>query len=168
MVEENAVVVALEDNAAWVETRRKAACDSCGVNKGCGTAVISKVFGNRRSRMRVLTRDMTLRVGDEVVIGLQEHALLRGSMIVYGVPLLSMFVGALLADYCTRRWWGIASDGLDIAFGVCGLIAGLVWLRRYSTRIARDPRYQPEVLRVSTLRGSIHGNLTRISARLLT
>lgn len=168
MVEEQAVVVAVEENAAWVETQRKAACDNCAVNKGCGTAVLSKVLGNRRSRLRVLRPDMALRVGDEVVIGLQEHALLRGSMTVYGAPLLLMMLGALLADYAGRHGWGHSSDLVDIVFAVAGFLAGLAWLRHYGARIARDPRYQPVVLRVSTPIKPIHGTLTGISTRLLT
>ncbi len=168
MVEEQAVVVAVEEHAAWVETQRKAACDSCAVNKGCGTAVLSKVLGNKRSRLRVLKHDLQLRVGDEVVIGLQEHALLRGSMTVYGSPLLLMMVGALLADYAGRQWLGHTSDFLDIIFGIAGFLAGLVWLRLYSARIAQDPRYQPVILSVSTQIRPIHGTLSGISTRLLT
>lgn len=168
MVEESAIVVAVEDNAAWVETQRKAACDSCAVNKGCGTAVLSKVIGNKRSRLKVLKHGLSLRVGDEVVIGLQEHALLRGSMTVYGVPLLFMMLGALLADYAGRQWWGHPSDILDIGFGIAGFVAGLMWLRRYSSGIAQDPRYQPVILSVSTPLRPIHDNLGKISTRLLT
>ena len=168
MVEEKAVVVAVEEDAVWVETQRKAACDSCAVNKGCGTAVLSKVLGNKHSRLRALTRDLSLRVGDEVVIGLQEHALLRGSMTVYGVPLMLMMLGALLADYAGRQWFGHSSDLMDITFGIAGFLAGLAWLRGYSTRIAHDPRYQAVVMRVSTPIRPIHGTLSGISTRLLT
>ncbi len=107
-------------------------------------------------------------MGDEVVIGLQEHALLRGSMTVYGSPLLLMMLGSLLADYAGRQWWGHASDFLDIIFGFAGFLAGLVWLRHYSTRIAQDPRYQPVILSVSTPIRPIHGTLNTISTRLLT
>lgn len=168
MVEEQAVVVAVEQDAAWVETQRKAACDSCAVNKGCGTAVLSKVLGNKRSRLRVLKHDLSLRVGDEVVIGLQEHALLRGSMTVYGAPLLLMMLAALVADYAGQQWWGHGSDLMDITFGIAGFVAGLAWLRHYSARIAHDPRYQPVVLSVSTPIRPIHGTLSGISTRLLT
>lgn len=169
MVEEQGVVVAVEGHAAWVETQRKAVCDTCSVNKGCGTAVISKALGDKRSRIKVLNGDLPLRVGDEVVIGLQEQALLRGSLIVYGLPLMLMMAAALCADYAGRQWLGIAAgDPLEISAGIAGFVAGLLWVRRFSRRIARDPRYQPVILSASTPAQPIHGNLATIPTRLLT
>ena len=50
MIAENAQVVGFEGNDIWVETQRKTACGQCAANKGCGTAVLSKVLGNKRSR----------------------------------------------------------------------------------------------------------------------
>lgn len=167
MVEEKAVVVAIEDQAAWVETQRKAVCDACGVNKGCGTAVIARVLGNRRSRLKVSNGGFALRVGDEVLIGLQEHALLRGSLIVYGLPLLLMIGAALTADYTVLSWWGVRSDVLDSACGAAGFAAGLLWLRRFSAHIADDPRYQPVILGTITPAKPIHGTLTGVATRLL-
>lgn len=169
MVEEQGVVVAVEQDAAWVETRRKAVCDTCAVNKGCGTAVLSKALGNKRSCVKVLNDRPTLRVGDEVVIGLQEQALVRGSLTVYGMPLLLMMAAALCADYAARVWLGIhATDPLDVLCGLGGFAAGLAWLRRFSRRIATDPRYQPVILSVSTPDRPIHGNLAPTSTHLLT
>jgi len=170
MVEEQGVVVAVEGNAAWVETQRKAVCDSCSVNKGCGTAVLSKALGNKRSRIKVLhDGDPPLRVGDDVVIGLQEQALLRGSLIVYGLPLLLMMAAALGADVLVRHGLGVgAADPVDVTAGIGGFVAGLLWVRRFSRRIAGDPRYQPVILSASTPPQSIHGTLAGIPTRLLT
>lgn len=170
MVEEKAVVVAVEGEAAWVETLRKAACEACAVNKGCGTAVISKALGNKRSRIKVINDRPTLQVGDEVIIGLQEHALLRGSLIVYGMPLLLMLLAALFADYAGPQWLGVTStDPVDIASGIAGLLAGVGWLRRYSNRIAHDPRYQAVILTTVTPSPQIHGTLVvKSPTRLLT
>lgn len=170
MVEEQGVVIALEGGDAWVETRRKAVCDTCSANKGCGTAVLSKALGNKRSRIKVpLCGDLPLRVGDEVVIGLQEQALLRGSMAVYGLPLLLMLAAALCGDYAGRHWLGMhAVDPLDITAGIGGFIAGLIWVKAFSRRVARDPRYQPVILSASTPAQAIHDNLAGIPTRLLT
>lgn len=148
MVEEKAIVIGIEGNTVWVETQRKAVCDTCAVNKGCGTALLSKILGNKRSRLQALSNNLSFSVGDEVIIGLQERALVRGSMLVYGLPLLLMLLAALLAEVAAKHWLGATStELLTIVVGGAGLFAGLLYLHRYSRRIAHDPRYQPVVLR---------------------
>ena len=79
MLEETAQVVRVTADGIWVETRRQSTCSSCAAEKGCGTATLSKVLGNRRTLVRVLA-DMPLEVGDRVVIGIREQALVRGSL----------------------------------------------------------------------------------------
>ncbi|WP_455199475.1 SoxR reducing system RseC family protein, partial [Kaarinaea lacus] len=70
MIEERAEVVSIEDGDIWVETQRRSACGQCAVNKGCGTAVLGKVIGNKRTRVRVLNpTDTRVSIGDEIVVG---------------------------------------------------------------------------------------------------
>ena len=50
------------------------------------------MLGNKRSRVRVLNpKAASVVVGDEVIIGINEQALVRGSLVVYTLPLLAMF-----------------------------------------------------------------------------
>jgi sigma-E factor negative regulatory protein RseC len=142
MIEEEARVTATEGDFAWVEKERRAACDGCAVNKGCGTAVLSKVLGRRRARVRALNA-AGARVGDEVVIGIREQALVQGSVLVYAVPLLALLVGAALGAQL-----GGGSEGLSVLLGMGGLGLSLLWVHRYATRrLSRDTRYQPVILR---------------------
>ncbi len=146
MIEETAQVVACEGRFAWVETRRASTCGSCAANKGCGTATLSKVLGQRRSRTRVLN-ELQAGVGEEVVIGLQEQALVRGAMAIYLVPLLGLLGGALLGGYLAERLLAEHPDLFTMTLGGLGLGAGVFWLRYYARRIREDARYQPVVLR---------------------
>ena len=102
MIEETAQVVRVDGADVWVETRRRSTCSGCAAEKGCGTAALSKVLGNRRTLVRVLA-DMPLRVGDQVVIGIAEQALVRGSLAVYAVPLLLLLLGAVIGDMGAGR-----------------------------------------------------------------
>ncbi|ACL72172.1 SoxR reducing system RseC family protein [Thioalkalivibrio sulfidiphilus] len=142
MIEEQARVISVEQGHAWVETQRRSTCGSCAANKGCGTSVIAKMVGNRRSRVRAID-PVGVRLGDEVVVGIEEAALVRGSLAVYTVPLITLLVGALLA-----RWlWPAAGEPVVVLSGLAGLAAGLVWLRLFAGRVSSDPRYQPVILR---------------------
>ena len=146
MLEETASVVRVEAGEVWVETQRRSTCSSCAVEKGCGTATLAKVLGRRRTLVRVLS-DLPLAVGDQVVIGIREQALVRGSLAVYAVPLLLMLAGAIIGELgAGQGLWGSA-EVASVLLGTGGLVAGLVWLKRFSRRIHDDTDYQPVVLR---------------------
>lgn len=145
MIEETASVVRTDGDFAWVETQRQSACGSCAGSKGCGTAALSKVLGKRRTEVRALNR-AGARVGDRVIIGIEESALVRGSLAVYAVPLLVMLLGAGLGEALGRAP-GADANSLSMGFGLIGLGLGFLWLRRFTRRASRDPRYQPVVLR---------------------
>jgi sigma-E factor negative regulatory protein RseC len=129
-----------------VETQRKSTCDACDAKTGCGTQVIGKVVGNRRNRVRVLNK-IGASTGDEVVVGLQEGAMLRGSLAMYFAPLVGLFGGAALGSVFSSMWNVAYSDGMQIVASVIGLLAGLWWLKRFTQKIRSDEQYQAVILR---------------------
>lgn len=145
MLEETGQVVRIDGTGAWVETRRQSVCSGCAAEKGCGTATLSKVLGQRRTLMRVLS-NVQLQVGDQVVIGIAEQALVRGSLAVYALPLLLLLLGAVLGEVgAGNGLWDNAELG-SLILGLGGLAAGLLWLKRFTQRIQNDHNYQPVVL----------------------
>ena len=148
MIEEQAQVIALENNDVWVETQRRSACGQCAANKGCGTATLAKVLGYKRSRVRTLNPQATpVVVGDAVIIGINEQALVRGSLAVYTVPLLMLFVFGFLGQLLSAQLLMANQDILPIVLGLSGLLLGFVWVRRFTRVIGDDVRYQPVLLR---------------------
>ncbi len=145
MIEESAQVVAAEGDFVWVETQRQSTCGGCAANQACGTATLAKLFGNRRTRVRALNQSGA-QVGDSVIIGLDERALIRGSLAVYALPLLALFAGALIGALLSQRW-ALEGEALTLGLGVLGLVVGLLWLKNFGQRIHADKRYQPVVLR---------------------
>ncbi|MFC1747268.1 SoxR reducing system RseC family protein [Pseudomonadota bacterium] len=146
MIEEQGRVVSLEGDFAWIETLRTSACGSCSVNKGCGTGVISKYFAARFSRVKAVNQ-INARVNDSVVIGLEEQALVRGSFAVYVVPLLFMFLLAVIGEFAAQELGVKYGDGMAALFGLAGLASGFLWVRKFSKEISVDERYQPIVVR---------------------
>jgi sigma-E factor negative regulatory protein RseC len=146
MIEENAQVVRIQDDEVWVETQRSSSCASCSAEKGCGTAALSRVLGKRRNVVRVLST-IPLRVGDQVVIGIREQALVRGSLAVYAVPILLLLLGALVGELGAEQFIWENAELASVTLGISGLLAGLVWLRRFTRGIQNDPNFQPLVLR---------------------
>lgn len=141
MIEEPGRVVALDRGAVWVETLRRSTCNACSANAGCGQGLMDKLgVGQRRGLVRALT-DLQLAVGDGVVIGIREDLLVRGSLLVYLLPLLGLFAGAMLAE------WLALAEAFVILGGLGGFLA-VWWLVRWRSRQSSDdPDLQPVVLR---------------------
>ena len=154
MLEETAQVVRIKGDEVWVETQRRSSCASCSAEKGCGTATLSKVLGNRRNVVRVLSA-IPLGVGDQVVIGIREEALVRGSLAVYAVPILLLLLGGLIGELGAKQFIWQNAEFASVTLGISGLIAGLVWLKRFTRRIQNDPNFQPVVLRRQPSAGMI-------------
>lgn len=146
MIEQDAIVVELEGDAAWVETARQSVCGACAMNKGCGAGVLAKAFGFRSPALRVLNTAHAA-VGEQVVLGIDERALVRGSLAAYLAPLLSMLLFALGGEAVSNAWAPAGGEAVTVLAGVAGLAAGFLWLRRHSRRIRVDTRYQPVILR---------------------
>ncbi|MFQ5644498.1 MAG: SoxR reducing system RseC family protein [Thiogranum sp.] len=146
MLEETAQVVRIDGDEIWVETQRQSSCGSCAAAKGCGTATLAKVLGRRRTRVRVLS-DQPLGIGDRVVIGIREQALVRGSLAVYAVPILLLLAGGFVGELGAQHFLWDNAELASVLLGISGLAAGLFWLRRFTRQIEFDDNYQPLVLR---------------------
>ncbi len=139
MIRENARVIEVRRNVAVVETRRRVACQSCAVNKGCGTGVIARVLGNKRFQLEALN-PVQARVGDEVVVGIEDDALVSGSLLAYALPLVAMLAGGIAGDFAT------GSEGIVILSSLAGFAAGLWAAGHISRRGGNEARYRPVIL----------------------
>jgi sigma-E factor negative regulatory protein RseC len=141
MIEEPGQVVSLELGAVWVATQRKSTCSSCSANAGCGQGLLDKLaISSQRATVRALT-DLNLAVGDNVVIGLREDALVRSSLLAYGLPLLGLFAGALAAEYLA------VGEPLTIVAGFTGFFVAGLFVRRHSQQRLADPALHPVIVR---------------------
>lgn len=153
MIEETAHVVETQGEYAWVEAQRRSSCGSCAV-KGCGTGALSKILGKRGQRMKVLN-PVDAKAGEEVVLGIREQDLLKGSLAVYIVPLLTMLAGALLGEVLAPQW-GSDSEALSLSLGLLGLAGGFFWLYRYNRVLSRDGGMMAVILRSNVKSSAVH------------
>ena len=97
MIEETARVIDIEGDQLVLQAQTKTACNACEVKQGCGTSVLSKVVGRKFTRFHA-TNTVNANIGDEVIVGLHEDAMLMGSVMVYLLPLLALIIAAVVAD----------------------------------------------------------------------
>ena len=136
MILETATVTSVESDALWVEAVQKSACETCSAQKGCGTAVLSKLSG-RTNRIRVIrnqSQQQSFEVGQQVTIAIPEDVVVLGSLGAYMVPLLGSLAGLWLMD----------SSDLSSVIGAClGLGLGGWVVSRYNSKLRNDPRINP-------------------------
>lgn len=146
MIEEQAIVIDREGDYVWVQTNRQSSCGHCSVKKGCGTQVLSKVLGNKTAHIRCLN-SKDVKIGDRVMIGIEESALLSGSFLVYLLPLLSMIIFGALSVFLSKVWWPEGIDLLAIIASISGLILGLVFSNYHTQKISQRKRFEPILLK---------------------
>jgi sigma-E factor negative regulatory protein RseC len=146
MLEENALVVATDKQYAWVEIQAQSACGQCAANKGCGASVLQGLFGKRDKVMRVIS-DIPVNIGDEVIVAVNEDAVLKGSLLVYALPILAMIIFAMLGETLASSWVSIGADLLSITGALIGLTVSVIGLRWYSKKAHDNTNYQPVILR---------------------
>ena len=145
MIEEQAQVIDIKGHMLILQAQTQSACGSCAASKGCGTSLLSKVVGRKFTRIQA-DNSINANIGDTVVVGIAEDAMLKGSMILYLFPVLGMFVIALLADYLVSP--ALQYRDLVIAataFG--GLLGGASVARSYFTSYSSAKSFTPVVLR---------------------
>jgi len=145
MIEEKARVIAIENNQLLLEAETRAACNACAAKQGCGTSVLSKWVGRKFTRFQV-PNTVNARVGDEVVVGLAEEAMLKGSVLVYLLPLLVMIGSALLADGLISTDTA-SRDLLVLVSAVAGFVLMLFISRWFLSTNSYRSKLTPVVLR---------------------
>jgi len=130
MVEEQARIVAVDDDGIWIEARRQSACGRCAARSGCGHGLLDSYFQGPSVHLH-LAADRApsgLAAGDLVRVGIDERALLQASLRVYALPLAGFLAGAVLG----ARFGGGDVAAAIAAFG--GLALGLLGANRLGER----------------------------------
>lgn len=131
MLKENGIVVELTKQFAVVEIiPANHPCTQC--SNGCGIASLAKTK-KHVTKIKVIN-SVNAKLGDKVVIGLKEQALLKASLTLYLLPLFTMFVA------------GIAINSVLAA--VAGFFIGMLWVQKIVTKKMSNIDYQPKIVKV--------------------
>lgn len=147
MIEEHAIVVDLEQDMAMLEVLRRTPCGLCGQTRGCGISLWGRLFGHKPNVFKAFNQ-IHAKVGDSVVVGIEEQALLASALTVYGVPLLAMLAGALVAGGIGGMTSEVSYADRNAMMGaIAGLVIGLLWVKGHTAGRSLDARYRPVILR---------------------
>lgn len=129
MIEESAKVLSIKENWLLLQAQPSNACGGCHARSACGQGLLSRYFNQTPGQISVENRlpsgePLSLREGDEVIIGITESSVLTGAFFAYMLPLLFVVFFAVLA-----QWLEITSELQQLAVIVSGLFLGLAVVR---------------------------------------
>lgn len=142
MIETEAIVVKLENAVAYVQAERKSSCSGCS-ESNCGTSVLANFFGQKAPLYRA-RNEIGAKIGDRVVVGMNEAGLFKGTLLFYILPLLLLFAGALAGSALAAS--AEARDGYSVVGAAIGLAAGFLGLKFLSARLGMGEQFQPVIL----------------------
>lgn len=145
MIEEYAVVTKCSGTQATLEIERRTACGLCGQKRGCGNATWGKLLGHD-SHDFTAENKVNANVGDSVVVGIDEQAVLNSAFFLYVVPLIGLLIGTIVADYLFKNQFYV------IVGAALGLVLGFLWVKghligRDKSGVAYTKKYQAVILR---------------------
>jgi sigma-E factor negative regulatory protein RseC len=111
-----------------------------------------KLLGHQRNYFRS-ENTISAHVGDQVIVGLDERALLSSAMIAYGVPLFALMLGAIIGNALASS--PLRADLYALSGAVIGLLCGLLWLKAHSAGRGINARYRPVILRPANISESL-------------
>lgn len=146
MIEQHAIILAIEtlterQEVATIEVVRKTACGLCGKTRGCGNAFWGKLLGHKDPRLKA-ENTINAKVGQSVIVGIEEKAFMKSALLLYIVPLVTMLFGAMLALQVS------SSDLSAMAGAVVGLVVGFFWVKSHVAGRSYYQNYQPKILRL--------------------
>jgi sigma-E factor negative regulatory protein RseC len=135
--QQEGVVLSVAEGLAKVKTSRHNDCENCGSCPGNAAIVLDA------------RNPVGAKPGQRVMVEIKEAEMLKSAFIVYMLPLVAIFAGAVLGGYIAER---LAAAALWFQIGGGGLaFVGSVYYIRYFDRKARTSiRMQPVITRILT------------------
>jgi len=86
-------------------------------------------------------------VGDHVVMSFETSSLLKATFLLYVVPILWLFLGAVIGQVIAPSVH-LGSSIASAVFGFLFFSLSIFFVRRKATKMGGESRYQPKIIRI--------------------
>jgi sigma-E factor negative regulatory protein RseC len=132
--QQEGIVISVDGQTARVKTSRHNDCENCGACPGNAAIVLEA------------RNPVGAEPGQLVMVEVQEVGMLKSAFIVYMLPLIAMFLGAMAGGWAAGQ---LARDAFWLQVAGAGLaFAAAVLYIRYFDRSARSNNMQPVITRI--------------------
>ncbi len=142
MLEEEGIIVDLVDGRAVVKAHRSGMCNSCSASRSCHSE-------DEKDMIIEVRNPVNAKVGQRVKIALSSGSVMYASIIIYLVPLISLFIGAI-----TGKWVAIGVNNTinqelsEVAFAIVFLIISFFIIRACNKRVEENPDFRPIITEI--------------------
>lgn len=142
-MQQSGVVSHLNGKIATVRGERASTCGTCAGKSSCATL---GAWNSRALEIEVLN-DLGAKVGDEVLIEVSDHLVLKSAFSLYGLPML-LFFGAGIAAWLLSSRTG--SGNPDLLAALAGIVTVIVYY--LSTVLRKEERagLEARIVRIQT------------------
>jgi len=136
MIEETGVVIKTEGVTAKVAVHKRGTCEGCAAQGVCETT---------EGGMEIeALNPVNAKVGQTVKISIKPSVYLKGTMLVYGIPLVALIGGAIIGKNIGEKYINdISSDLIAAITGFGALIISFfgikIWTRNAETKTEHKP-----------------------------
>jgi sigma-E factor negative regulatory protein RseC len=133
--QQEGVVLSTQDGMAKVKASRHNDCENCGSCPGNAAIVLDVVD------------PLGVKPGQRVLIAIQETDMLKSAFIVYMLPLIAIFAGAVLGGYLAGL---LALDALWFQVGGGGIafVVAVFYIKYFDRSTRENVKKQPVIIRV--------------------
>jgi sigma-E factor negative regulatory protein RseC len=132
--QQEGIVIELIGEMAKVKTSRHNDCENCGACPG-------------NSFVLEVRNSIGAKIGQHVIVEVQEIGMLKAAFIVYVLPLLAIFAGAVggyyLAEYLyqTALWF-------EVSGGLIAFIFSVLYIKYFDSSARTDAKMQPVIVKI--------------------
>jgi len=133
--QEGIVLEIMKGNLAKVKTSRHNDCENCGACPGNSAIVLEA------------SNDIGARPGQRVIVEVREINMLKAAFIVYILPLIAIFIGAIIGNFLSQTI-GKEPLGLQVLGGSIGFLLSIIYIKYFDSAARLDVKMRPMIVRI--------------------
>jgi sigma-E factor negative regulatory protein RseC len=140
VIEEEGIVVEVTGDIAKVAVLKKSACENCAAAGTCHPDDGDRSLLEAANPLNAVK-------GQKVKVVLAPQVYLKASIILFGIPMIALVSGAIIAKNLAIRYSGEAhSDLWAFLAGMACLVLSFVFIRLYNKKIEKTQKYKPVII----------------------
>jgi sigma-E factor negative regulatory protein RseC len=138
MIEETGVVIETEGITARVKVQKRGACEGCAATGACETS-------EEGMEIKALNPVQAC-AGQTVRISIKPQSYLKGSMMIYGLPMTALIAGAIIGKNIGEKYFiDFDSDMIAAIAGFAMLLITFLFAKNWSRKAETKTEYQPVI-----------------------
>jgi len=134
--EQIGIVVEIDGEMAKVRATRHGDCKNCGACPGDNAMIVDA------------QNPVSAKVGQNVAFEIQEVNMLQAAFIVYILPLVAIFIGALLGGYIAPKVGSQSIVLFQVIGGIIAFILSVLYIKFFDKSARNNIKMQPVITKI--------------------